>query len=86
MLQSVECVDKIWMNIRWYKYPVRLQKHLLLTIMRLQSPIVLSGYGLVECTLETFVAVRHNTIRMQLLILINMLVLVFFRHSKRSDR
>lgn len=57
MTKSLDCAVEIWQSIAWYTYPVRIQKMYLLTMFRLQSPIVLSGYGFVDCTLDTFVAV-----------------------------
>lgn len=58
MLQSLECVDNMWLSTRWYNYPLPLQRYVQLIMLRMQSPVVLSGFGFVDCTLDTFVAVR----------------------------
>lgn len=43
----------------WYKLPPKYRKHFMLMIQHSHIPFNLTGCGLVNCNLETFVAVSH---------------------------
>lgn len=47
-------------NSLWYKMPMKQQKAVMLMIMRSQIEFRLTGVGMVDCSLETFLAVRIN--------------------------
>lgn len=43
----------------WYQYPHRVQRCVLLIMIRSQQPFYLSGYGMIELHLENFVSVSE---------------------------
>lgn len=45
---------------KWYLYPVKEQRSIQLVLLRLQRPIILTGYGFVSCTLKNFVEVLRT--------------------------
>lgn len=44
---------RIYQNM-WYKYPVELQKHIILMMMRSQKPYIFRGYSYLVCSLPAF--------------------------------
>lgn len=57
--KSLEIGDIVY-NSLWYKMPLKEQKLIILMIQRSQKEFRLSGLGLVDCSLATFLAVRIN--------------------------
>lgn len=54
---KMSTVDDIVFDANWYEFPVADQKLLPLVIHRTQKQIRLSGYKIITCSRETFVAV-----------------------------
>lgn len=47
----------------WYRYPVCIQRFVLIVIMRAQHSFHVSAYGVVRCNLENFVGVSKKLCR-----------------------
>lgn len=41
-------------DVDWFNYPVKLQKFIILTILRSQIPVYFNGLNLIDCTIEVF--------------------------------
>lgn len=59
--KSAAVADKAYQTM-WYKYPVRMQPHIILIMMQSQKPFYLKGYELMLCSLQNFTWVsKHIT-------------------------
>lgn len=47
-------------QLEWYRYPRKVQRLLLFTMMRAQQPFYISAYGVMPCDLENFLGVSAN--------------------------
>lgn len=54
---KLSSVSDIVYNSFWYKYPAELQKLLPLLTQRSQTPYIITGYGIINCSLDTFLLV-----------------------------
>lgn len=43
---------------KYYEYPLKMRKYLILIMVRSQSPVYFTGLKLIRCTLEVFMKVR----------------------------
>lgn len=53
-------IGDIFYSSVWYKLPVNLQRLVTLPILRSQWPILLSGLGLIDCSLSVFLSVGQS--------------------------
>lgn len=63
VMSKVNTIDDLAFNAHWYAYPVADQKLFPLVIQRTQKPVRMTGYGVIICSMETFLAVcisRNN--------------------------
>lgn len=44
-------------NLDWHDFPIELQKQLVLIMAEAQTPLYFSGFGLIRCTLFSFLMV-----------------------------
>lgn len=58
-------------DLNWYDYPSNVRKFMILIIVRSQRPMYLSGYHLINCTLETFGKVSNLMVENQFLDIIS---------------
>lgn len=58
-LKSSSVAD-IAYDMRWYTFPVQEQRFIIRMIQRAQKPFHLKGFGIVDCTLATFLNVNRN--------------------------
>lgn len=56
LIQGLQVVDSAYQSY-WYELPQEYQMLLKLLMARMQQPILLNGFGVVFCNLETFVKV-----------------------------
>lgn len=56
LLQAFELLTSIY-DSNWYEYPIECQQYVGIMMVRMQQPIVLTGYEVVRCNLPTFIAV-----------------------------
>lgn len=54
--KSFELLDTLYQSM-WYEYPIKYQRYVIVMMVRMQRPLVLTGYNVVLCTLPTFTAV-----------------------------
>lgn len=47
-------VDQILLSCKWYKFPIEIQRILVIAIQNIQQPVVIVGYGNIVCRRETF--------------------------------
>lgn len=59
--KSFELLDSVYQST-WYEYPIRYQRYVQLMMVRMQRPMVLTGYDVVLCNLPTFTTVRGGAI------------------------
>lgn len=55
--ESYEKMADILFESKWIKYPIYLQKYLILMITNTQRPLYYSGFGIAILNLETFSSV-----------------------------
>lgn len=55
--KSFELLDALYESM-WYEYPIEYQRYVMVMMMRMQRPLVLTGYDVVLCTLPTFTTVH----------------------------
>lgn len=53
-------VADIAYDMRWYMFPVQEQRLIIRMIQRAQKPFHLMGFGIVDCTLATFLKVNKT--------------------------
>lgn len=60
--------DSTYISFAWYKFPASVQKNILLIIENSERPKIFSGYGTINCSLETFrkVVFSKPTVRLNL--------------------
>lgn len=54
---ATNCVASIGINaygLNWYDFPAKLQKYIIMIVLRSQQPAYFSGLNLIFCTIETF--------------------------------
>lgn len=52
-------LNGIIFECEWYTFPIGIQKSLPIIMMGIRLPVVISGYGNIRCTRETFHKVKH---------------------------
>lgn len=57
LTQQYANIPDVVYNMRWYQYPRKYQNYVLMIMMRSQRPYYINGFGIMRCTLETFVNV-----------------------------
>lgn len=58
--EEILAVGDYTYNSKWYNYPVKLQKHVILIVARSHKRVHFSGLNLMYCTLEYFGKVRMS--------------------------
>lgn len=54
---DLEDIGDVFYESTWFKMPVKYQRFMIMPIMRSQREIRLSGFGLIDCSLNVFLAV-----------------------------
>lgn len=57
---TLTLIGKTVSECRWYSYPIKLQKYLILMIRRTQVPFEFNGLNILNCNLPTFGLVSFN--------------------------
>lgn len=55
--QKIYSVSDLVYNVQWYRFPTNEQRLLILIIKRAQKIILLDGYGIITCSMITFLQV-----------------------------
>lgn len=53
IFQSNQLAESVY-QLKWYNYPIQLQRYLQLIMLRSQNSSYFSGFGFVYCSLESF--------------------------------
>lgn len=56
--EQYEKVDLQLFECKWYRFPIQIQRELVIVIANVQQPVYIYGYGNVLCTRDTLKEVR----------------------------
>lgn len=51
-VERIEGVGEAAYNMKWYSFPAKFQRYVILTMLRSQEDIHFSGWGMIYCNLE----------------------------------
>lgn len=60
-LERYEKVDQQLFNCKWYKFPIEIQRMLVIVIANSQQPVTICGYGNIVCTRDALKKVNENS-------------------------